>query len=172
MNDDLQIHRYRTAAHRTLGLSVLVLAVVASLLVWNTRRLTAVESDLKEEEGVLRDLALEKRRLEDTLVALKDAPGGGVRAMAQKLNTRRQLYDFFLWVDVSDLSKPVREVRYQFENGGHKPITSDLAENGFAAFHRGPVCPGKTQVKITFEDDSTKSIDYDLCPNVGVRDTR
>ncbi|MDH3845598.1 MAG: hypothetical protein OES69_16790 [Myxococcales bacterium] len=149
-----------------------MLAVVASLLVWNAGRLEAVESDLAAKEEELASLESEKRRQEDTLVALKDAPDGGVRAVAQKLNTTPQLYDFFLWVDVSDLSKTVSEVRYQFENVRYKAITSSLAENGFAAFHRGPSCPGKTQVTITFEDGATKSIDYDLCAVVGVTDTR
>lgn len=152
-----------------------MLVVVAGSLVWNARRLETVEAAIADRAAEIERLSREKVRLTETLRSLRDAPDAGVRALAQPVeNVAGPMYDFTLWVDVAHLSKKVEEVVYEFAGSGYEPLSSTLADNGFAAYFRGPVrpgqpvCPGRTRVTITFEDASRKQIDYDLCAVAGI----
>ena len=176
MARDALLSRYRTASRRALFASVLVLAGVACALLWNARRLDAMEAKLENVESVLKKktaelegLREEKQRLSETLRSLRDAPDGGVRALAEPVKVTGQVHDFTVWIDTAKLSKKVARVTYQFAASGYETLSSTLAANGFAAYFRGPVrpaqpvCPGRTKVTIVFEDASTTVVHYDLC---------
>lgn len=175
MNQDALVNRYRTTSRRALLGSVVLLAAVAGALAWNGYRLQQIEAGVAEQAAELHRLKEEKVSLNETLRSLKDEPDGGVRAMAQRVNTAAVMHDFFLWVDVRNLSeKKVLKVRYDFEDDSYEAITSTLAATGFGAYFRGPVrpgeaiCPGRARVTITFEDAPSRLIDYDLCAAVGL----
>lgn len=175
MHHESLLRTYTSASRRSLLSSGLLLAAILGLLAWNVHRLQQIEAVVADQAAELQRLKNEKVNLTETLRSLKDAPDGGVRAMVQRVPVAEVMHDFFLWVDVRNLSdKKVLEVRYDFDDDNYKDITSTVAATGFGAYFRGPVrpgepvCPGRTQVTITFEDAPSMLIDYDLCAAVGL----
>ena len=176
MNNDELIAQYSSTSRRGLYGSLLLFVVVTCSLVWNAQRLINIESAVTEKQIQYNNLRSEITQLNDTLRALKDAPGGGVRATALALpNVRPPIYDFFIWIDLSRLSqKKVLEVHYDFAEDSYPDISSRIKETGFGAYFRGPLlpggntCPGKTQDLINFDDAEPKLIDFDLCTAVGL----
>ena len=175
MHDESLLKTYTSASRRSLLGSGLLLAVILGLLAWNVHRLQQIEADVADQAAELERLKDEKVGLTETLRSIKDAPDGGVRAMVQRVNVSEVMHDFFLWVDVRNLSdKKVLKVHYDFDDDSYEDITSTVAATGFGAYFRGPirpgepVCPGRTQVTITFENAPPMLIDYDLCAAVGL----
>ena len=176
MNNDELIAQYSSTSRKGLYGSLLLLVAVTSGLLWNAQRLSNIESAITEKESQYENLSDEITQLNNTLRALKDEPGGGVRATALALpNVQPPMYDFFIWIDLSLLSeKKVLEVNYDFAEDSYPDISSRIEETGFGAYFRGPLlpggnsCPGNTQVLIKFEGAEGKLIDFDLCTAVGL----
>jgi hypothetical protein len=175
MNHESLLKTCASASRRSLIGSGLLLTAILGLLAWNVHRLQQIQAIVADQAAELQSLIDEKDSLTETLRSIKDAPDGGVRAMVQRVNVSEVMHDFFLWVDVRNLSdKKVLEVRYDFADDSYKDITSTVAATGFGAYFRGPirpgepVCPGRTQVTIIFENAPPMLIDYDLCTVVGL----
>jgi hypothetical protein len=169
-----ELNLTRKTTRRVLLVSLAVVAVMTGVLVWNAFRLQAVEREIASARAKRESLEAEQVALGETLKSLKDAPAGGIQAVAQPVNVAGVVHDFFLWIDVRDLSGEVVRVTYEFAHPSYKPIKSEIASTGFAAYFRGPIradqpiCPGRTTVTIVFADSHQKVVDYDLCGKLGL----
>lgn len=135
MGHDASLDRYRAASRRALFASILLLVGVTCALVWNARRLQAVDSEIAGLEEEKTGLDGEMVRLTEELRSLQDSPDGGVRLHVLEVeNVEAKMYDFTVWVDVADFSKKVTKVSYEFAGEGYDALSSTLRETGFAAY--------------------------------------
>ena len=159
--DDLK--QYRAASIRTLLITLLATAIIVFIIGRNYFKLADIEAELLAEQDSLAAYQVQKDALEGRLRELTTDPDGGIKTYVRKLPTSTVLYDFSIWVDVTQVPANVSQVVYEFENASYPPVTSAIKSNGFASYLRGPVCPGVTNITLSAEDGSLlaqKQLDF------------
>ncbi|MFT4576201.1 MAG: hypothetical protein ACI9SI_001120 [Polaribacter sp.] len=172
----------RKKSRQGAGISAIGFLIMIFVFVFAAFKLNTLNNDIleKTQEKIDLDSTITKQRsdiqnLKDEINNLKD-PSLKPQAYAVLLPnikdhvTKNQVYDFNLWITSSQFTlNKIKKVEYTFK---HKTMLlkkrdSKNKSNSFLVSYRGWGCLKFVIIKVTYIDNTTETINFDMCSALG-----
>jgi cell division protein FtsB len=163
---------------RLVALAFLIgFAIVGSAIAYNVWQLHTLEGATSALQSDLDSLKKTEDDLNNHVQNLKYSPSTETivpKAQALRFTADGHLhYDLSIWIDLSNYrSKQVQQVTYRSSRPELREVTVRRPSTGFAATFRSEACPSRVTIDVAFTDNSTQSLDFEMCKAVQVIDPK